>query len=300
MKQAVLCLVFLLLCSGVVFGQLSPYDKGVLDQYYAKTQTNTIDGAWILTNSIPFDRLGPGARTMIIDGSNAWVWVVNNSNTFENINSSTGLYYLAYSWVSLNSNNVATNFQYTESLSNNVTYNNNTLLVTFNTNYVSATGTVTRYTWVPSSGLRTPATKPATFTDRGDFGAWEFADGQEEQIVGNIMVPSDWDGTDNMVLCVGWESSTTNANCVWEIEWLYTAVDDDVTASGFTCLSTNESSSTAAGLVQAEVCTLTNAVVGDLCVHLRIMRDGNSAGDTLGAAAYLHGIALKYTRLLNK
>jgi len=34
--------------------------------------------------------------------------------------------------------------------------------------------------WVPASGLAAPPTKPATFADYGDFGAWEFADNQEQ------------------------------------------------------------------------------------------------------------------------
>jgi len=172
-------------------------------------------------------------------------------------------------------------------------------IVTYNGTSLTTGGVAianTRYLWVSSSGLKAPPSKSATFVDRGDFGAWEFADGADEQIVGNIMVPTEWDGVDNMLLCVGWESTTTNANCVFEVEWLYTAVNDDVTASGYTCLSTNTSSATAQGLVQSEVCYLTNSSVGDVCVHLRVMRDGNSAGDTLGADAYLHGIALKYTK----
>ena len=170
-----------------------------------------------------------------------------------------------------------------------VTYDGNW----FETNRVDITNT--RYSWIPSSGLRVGGTKPASFTDRGSFGAWEFSNNQDEQVVGNIKIPDNWNGVDDMMLCVGWESSATSANCVWEIEWLFTSQNDDVTASGFTCLATNLSSATAAGLVQSEICTLTNAVPGDICVHLRLMRDGNSAGDTLGAAAYLHGIAVKYT-----
>jgi len=160
---------------------------------------------------------------------------------------------------------------------------------------ISGTNTTTKYAWVPSSGLRVTGTKAATFTDRGDFGAWEFSDNQDEQIVGNVKVPDDWDGTSDFTMCVGWESPTTNANCVWEITWLWTAQDEPTTNSGYTCSSTNASSTNAAGLVQSEACTLTNAQANSVCAHLKVMRDGNSAGDTLGAAAYLHGIAIKYT-----
>jgi len=154
---------------------------------------------------------------------------------------------------------------------------------------------VTKYAWIPASGLKAKPSGGAEFSERGDFAAWEFIDNQTRSIVANVKLPDDWNGDDDMALCSGWESATTNATSVWAVAWLWTTVGDDTTVA--CCASTNTfaASDTPNGLVESEMPILTNAAAGDICVHLKVTRLGGDSRDTLGASAWLHGIALKYT-----
>ena len=156
---------------------------------------------------------------------------------------------------------------------------------------------VTKYAWMPASAARAPGIKPATYADHGIAGAWTFADGAEEIIHANLMVPDDMDLSAASTICLGWSSTTTSQDCDWEIAYLITAVDGDTSAvAAATEQSYEESSSVAEGMVKSEFCVIAGGtiVAGDVCLHVQIMRDGNDGSDNLGAAAEVHGIMLKY------
>ena len=156
---------------------------------------------------------------------------------------------------------------------------------------------VTKYAWMPASAARAPGIKPATYADHGISGAWRFADGAEEIIHANLMVPDDMDMSAASIICLGWSSTTTSQDCDWEIAYLITAVDGDTSAvAAATEQSYEESSSVAEGMVKSEFCVIAGGtiVAGDICLHVQIMRDGNDGSDNLGAAAEVHGIMLKY------
>jgi len=156
---------------------------------------------------------------------------------------------------------------------------------------------VTKNVWMPASAARAPGIKPATYVDHGISGAWSFADGAEEIIHANIMVPDDMDLSEDSIICLGWSSTTISQDCDWEIAYLITAVDGDTTAAAEdTVQSYEESSSVAEGMVKSEFCVIAGGtiVAGDVCLHVQVMRDGNDGSDNLGAAAEVHGIMLKY------
>ena len=158
-------------------------------------------------------------------------------------------------------------------------------------------GRVTKNAWLPASAARAPGVKPATYVDHGISGAWQFADGQEEYIHMNLMVPDDMDLSEESVLCLGWSSTTTSQDCDWEIAYLITAIDGDTSAAADdTVQSYEESSSVAEGLVRSGICAIEGGAIGatDVCLHIQIMRDGNDGSDNLGAAAEVHGVVLSY------
>ena len=162
---------------------------------------------------------------------------------------------------------------------------------------MTGAGRVTKNSWLPASSARAPGVKPATYVDHGISGAWQFADGQEEYIHTNLMIPDDMDLSEDCAICIGWSSTTTSQDCDWEIAYLITALDGDTSAAAdATEQSYEESSSVAEGLIRSGFCVIAGGTIGatDVCLHIQIMRDGNDGSDNLGAAAEVHGIVLSY------
>lgn len=162
---------------------------------------------------------------------------------------------------------------------------------------LSGAGRVDKNAWMPASAARAPGIKPATYDDHGITGAWVFADGQEEYIHMNLMVPDDMDMSEDSSICLGWSSTTTSQNCDWEIAYLITAVDGDTTAGATATEQSYEaSSSVAEGLVRSGFCVIAGGTLAatDICLHVQIMRDGNDGSDNLGASAEVHGVAFSY------
>jgi len=158
---------------------------------------------------------------------------------------------------------------------------------------------VTGYEWIPSTSLRAGGASPATEDLNGaGFPVLTFDDGQDRYAQAIIKIPSDMDRSEDSYICLGWSSPTTSAYCYWEVEYLITAIDDDDTDTAGSASSQAElSSSTADGLTLSQW-TIPAANIGDsdVCLHLKIHRDGNSIIDTLGDIAELHGITFKYTK----
>lgn len=150
--------------------------------------------------------------------------------------------------------------------------------------------------WVPFNGIRAPGTKPATFVEHGISGAWEFSDGTDDTIVANLQVPPDMD-LDNLAqprLLIGWSSTSAVGDAAWQVEYLWTGLNNDTTAAADDTLTeTTTVSGTAEGLVVTTF-QLADMVTSDICIHLRIKRMGDAVGDTLADTAELHGICLTY------
>ena len=160
---------------------------------------------------------------------------------------------------------------------------------------------VIRSVWIPFSGLKAPGTKPATFVDHGISGAWEFSDGTDDTIVANIKFPADMDMTVAPTTLVGWSSNTADPGddskqAVWQIEYLYTQVDEDTTAAAQDTISVTTSASTVSdGLVTSTFSGMDIPNASDICLHARIKRLGADGSDTLGDTAELHGMCMTYT-----
>ena len=154
----------------------------------------------------------------------------------------------------------------------------------------------TAYAWISVSAVRAAGAKPATIGLNGN--GWivaSFADGQEQQIQANLMIPSDCDTSEDINVCLGWSSPTISQDCDWEVTYIITKVDDDTDQAGTTLQSYEESSAVSDGLTRSTfVVAAANIDSDDICIHLIVERDGNDGSDNLGAVAELHGIALGY------
>jgi len=159
----------------------------------------------------------------------------------------------------------------------------------------AGTGRVYQKVWVPAQGLRAPGIKAATYTDLGISGVWEFADGQEQIVVGNVMLPANRAFGEDIDINIGWSSPTISQDCDWEVAYLLTAAGEATNgAAQQTLQGYKTSAGTAHGLVMSAF-TIDSAQIADadVCIHLNIMRDGNDGSDNLGAAAHLHGLCLR-------
>ena len=123
---------------------------------------------------------------------------------------------------------------------------------------------ITKSVWVPASGVKAPGTKPATWIEWGISGVYQFADNDDDTIVANIKFPADMDKTIAPVLSIGW-SATTTGNANWKIEYLYTQLGEDTTASAQTTAYIVSTESYKDGLVLAQL-TLDVPHADDVCV----------------------------------
>jgi len=156
--------------------------------------------------------------------------------------------------------------------------------------------TTTEYVWIPAQAVRAPGAKPATYTDVGISGAWSFADGQEEIIVANMKFPLWMDYSKDSSLCIGWSSSAVSKDCDWEVAYLITALNGDVTAGADATVAEIASSSSNANGMVITAFTIAGGTItaNDVCIHANFMCDGNDTSHTLGADALVHGVALGY------
>lgn len=155
--------------------------------------------------------------------------------------------------------------------------------------------------WLGAEGLRAPPlTKPAAFVEVGISAAWEFSDATDDTVVANMRIPSRMDRTVAPTISLGWSSPTADPGddskrAVWQVEYLWTALNESVAAAADGTLSITTSASTVAnGLVLS---TVTPAAPGatDHCLHTRIKRLGADGADTLGDVAHLSGMCMLFT-----
>ena len=149
--------------------------------------------------------------------------------------------------------------------------------------------------WIGAEELCAPGSKPAALVDHGTSAAWEFTDGQEEQVVFSFKVPSAINLTYmHPVIAIGWSSQNTSADCDWELNYTITGLNEDTTiANEYSNQTYAASSSTANGLTMTEV-NISDIQAGDICIHFSLMRDGDDTSDTLDADVHLVGLCFKH------
>ena len=93
-----------------------------------------------------------------------------------------------------------------------------------------------------------------------------------------------------------WSAADTSADAVWELEYLFRSVNEDMTAAAQETLTgTATSSATANGLVETEITGIDLPSATDKIMLIRISRDTGSADDDLSGDVHLTDIQLCYT-----
>lgn len=165
------------------------------------------------------------------------------------------------------------------------------------------TAMVTNALWLGVQGLKeVPVGLAAAYVNHGVSGAWQFTDGQQDGVAGNIRIPNRMYRTTAPTLTIGWSSTATEKKCEWQIEYVWRAADEATTANpDDTLLSSTDAGGTSESSDVAEGLTLTTFTLAapdasDACLHFRIRRIGDDAvNDTLDADAELHGLCMNYT-----
>lgn len=155
--------------------------------------------------------------------------------------------------------------------------------------------------WIVPGGFDAPGTKAATLVDQGIDMAWEFTDSTDDTICATVRLPQDMDRTAAMELKIGWNSDTVDPGddtkqVVWQLEYVFRAVGEDMTAAAQETLETTTSASTVTnGLVISTITGIDLPSATDNLIKLRIKRLGADGDDDLGDVAYITGCGLKYT-----
>lgn len=165
-------------------------------------------------------------------------------------------------------------------------------------------GTARVYMVIPirPSGFSIPGTKPAVSVEHGIGMSWEFSDATDDTVEAEIQLPQDMDRSVAPEFNIGWDSDTADPGndskqCVWQLEYLYLSLNEDVTAAAQETLPvTTSASTTVNGLVVSTITGLDLPSAADRFMMIRIKRLGADAADTLGDVAYLNGCGLKYTK----
>jgi hypothetical protein len=151
------------------------------------------------------------------------------------------------------------------------------------------------------SGFQVPGTKPATSVEHGISMAWEFSDGTDDTIEAEMQLPQDMDRTVAPEFNIGWDSDTADPGddtkqCVWQLEYLYLSLNEDVTAVAQETLTvTTSASTTTNGLVVSTITGLDLPSATDRFMLIRLKRLGADGDDDLSDVAYLNGCGFKYT-----
>ena len=147
---------------------------------------------------------------------------------------------------------------------------------------------------ITPGAVSAPGSGAATQVARGLDTAWEYADNLVRQTSVTTPLRPNMDRSVAPTLRVYWESPTTSATCKWQLDYIYRKANEDMsTTSGTTVSVDGTSSATANGLVYTDF-TLATPDSDDIEIVMRLTRNGDAAGDTLGDSAYTHGGKIMY------
>ena len=156
--------------------------------------------------------------------------------------------------------------------------------------------------WIDAGAIKAPGAKPALAIAWGtlEVPAWEFEDqavvGNQETISFSFKVPEDMDRTVEPIFNVGWASASTTGSATWQLEYLWTSLNEDTTAGAQETLSgVSPVSGTANGLVVTIITGIDIPSATDACMHCKFTRLSADVTDTLTDDANVLGICLRYT-----
>lgn len=150
--------------------------------------------------------------------------------------------------------------------------------------------------------VTTPAVAVCVTGTNVQKGALEFADSGPFIAQNSFALPADWTSTGGIDVSIYWTTTATSGDIKWNISTACaavggTAADDPAfnaaqvitTTTAGTTNFVNTSTQTALTLTG---CTTTTPMM----FHVKVMRDGTTAGDTIAATARLIGVEIRYRR----
>ena len=156
--------------------------------------------------------------------------------------------------------------------------------------------------WIDAQAIKAPQTNPAELISFGvlETPAFQFADAIEvnqENVTFNMRLPYRMDKGVAAFLAIGWSADGISpGNCRWQLEYLFTKLDDDTSAGAQdTVVVTSAASATAHGLVVVQLPAMQVTEATDICVHCRVTRLSADVLDTISDAVELHGVCLNFT-----
>lgn len=153
--------------------------------------------------------------------------------------------------------------------------------------------------WIPAQGIKAPLIKPAAWVDHGISGAWEFSDNTDDTIVSDMRIPHRMNRNVIPTFSIGWDAGgISSGNGKWQLEYLWSAIDEDVTAPAQETISVITAASVIAsnGMIISTV-DIQKPSENDVCIHLRVKRLGAASEDTIVGVTYLKGICMRFDLL---
>lgn len=158
------------------------------------------------------------------------------------------------------------------------------------------TARVTKSRDIGKAGFKAPGVNPADEEELGIATCWAFDDTVQQYIMSEINIPSDMDRSVAPTLKAHWSAAATTGTAVWQLEYLYRAVDEDRTAAAQETLTEEAApSGTANGLVETEMTGIDAPSSTDKVMLIRISRKTGDANDDMAGDARLTGIQICYT-----
>lgn len=157
--------------------------------------------------------------------------------------------------------------------------------------------------WIDAGGIKAPGAKPATTIAHGtlETPAWQFADqavaGNQETVSFSVRLPNRMDRSVAPYIAIGWSADGISpGNCEWQLEYLWTAANEDTSAAAQeTLTATSAAGSTANGLVVVSLGNMQVPSSTDACLHCRITRLSAGGNDTIVDTVELHGVCFSFT-----
>lgn len=141
--------------------------------------------------------------------------------------------------------------------------------------------------------LKAPGVNPASFENLGLGGIYKFAKGNDEVIIGDIAILPEIDISTTICIRVGIASPDTTGDAIFKLEYLYRAIDEDISSStpDDTLYSTTTVSSTSYGYKYATF-NLQAPTISDKYFSYRLTRIASI--DTVTNEVYVKGLSLIY------
>ena len=146
--------------------------------------------------------------------------------------------------------------------------------------------------------FKAPGSNPADLEDLGIAQCYAFDPNVQQYISSEIIVPNDMDISVAPTLKADWSAAATTGTAVWQLEYLWRAPDEDMTAAAQeTIRGESDPSGTSNGLVVAEMTGIDAPSSTDRVLLIRISRDTTDGTytDDMAGDAHLTAVKLCYT-----